>query len=87
MAQAHVAANPFHAECLRFLQKLRGVPRQELAHSVLLKRMKTDAKTFLAMVTTLEQRGDIEIRTQSTSGRPGRFYRLTEGLREVGGQG
>lgn len=79
MAQSHVADNPFHAECLKFLQKLRDAPDRTLPHSVLLKRMKTDAKNFLVLVTTLEQRGDIEIRTQSSSGRPGRFYRLTEG--------
>ena len=78
MAQAFVADNPFHAECLKFLQKLRQAPERELAHSVLLKRMKTDAKNFLVLVTTLEQRGDIVIRTQSSSGRPGRFYRLAE---------
>jgi len=79
MAQTYVADNPFHAECLKFLQKLRDAQDKTLAHSVLLKRMKMDAKNFLVLVTTLEQRGDIEIRTQSSSGRPGRFYRLTEG--------
>ena len=78
MAQAHVADNPFHAECLKFLKKLREAPEQELAHSVLLKRMKVDSRNFLSLVETLEQRGDIVIRTQSTSGRAGRFYRLTE---------
>ena len=78
MAQAHVADNPFHAECLKFLQKLREAPEQELAHSVLLKRMKMEAKNFLALVATLEQQGDIVIRTQSTSGRTGRFYRLAD---------
>ena len=87
MTQAHVAANPFHAECLKFLDKLRGAPGRELAHSVMLKRMKTDAKNFLAMVTTLEQRGDIAIRTQSTSGRSGRFYRLVEGAGVERGEG
>lgn len=79
MAQTYVADNPFHAECLKFLQKLRDTPDKTLPHSVLLKRMKMDAKNFLVLATTLEQRGDIEIRTQSSSGRPGRFYRLTEG--------
>lgn len=87
MTQAHVAANPFHADCLRFLEKLRGAPERELAHSVLLKRMKTDAKTFLALATTLEQWGDIEIRTESTSGRPGRYYRLVEGTGEGSSEG
>jgi hypothetical protein len=78
MAQAFVADSPFHAECLKFLQKLREAPDGELAHSVLLKRMKVDAKHFQSLVTTLEQRGDITIRTQSSAGRPGRFYRLAE---------
>jgi len=78
MAQSHVADNPFHAECLKFLQRLRSAPNQELPHSALLKRMKIDAKSFLGLVTTLEQRGDIVIRTQSTPGRSGRFYRLAE---------
>ncbi len=87
MTQAHVAANPFHAECLKFLQKLRDVPGKELAHSVLLKRMKTDAKNFLALVTTLEQRGDIVIRTQATSGRSGRYYQLAEGSGVERGEG
>ncbi len=57
---------------------IRDPPERELAHSVLLKRMKTDARTFLVLVTTLEQRGDIAIRTQSSSARPGRHYRLAE---------
>jgi len=43
---------------------------------VLLKRMKTDAKSFSGLVTTLEQRGDIVVQVQATSGRTGRVYRL-----------
>ncbi len=76
MAQDFVADNPFHAECLKVLKKLREAPEGELAHSVLLKRMKIGANDFLGIVATLEQRGDIVIRTQSTTGRTGRFYRL-----------
>jgi hypothetical protein len=87
MAQSHVADNPFHAECLKFLQKLRNAPGRELPHSLLLKRTKTDAKSFLALVTTLEQRGDIVIRTQSTPGRSGRFYRLAEASDPQGREG
>jgi hypothetical protein len=78
MAQAYVADNPFHAECLKFLQKLREAPGGELSHSVLLKRMKIGSRDFLALVDTLEQSGDIVIRKQSTSGRAGRFYRLAD---------
>ncbi|MFH1680643.1 MAG: hypothetical protein ABIH26_08370, partial [Candidatus Eisenbacteria bacterium] len=78
MAQAHVAENPFHANCLKFLQKLRDAPDRELPHSVLLKRMKTDARTFLGLVTTLVEQGDIVVRTESTAGRPGHYYRLVD---------
>jgi len=49
--------------------------------------MKIDAKSFLGLVTTLEQRGDISIRTQTTPGRTGRFYRLAEALTDRGGEG
>jgi len=76
MAQSHVADNPFHAECLKFLRKLRSTPGGELSHSVLLKRMKTDAKTFRELVNTLEQRGDITTRTEVVRGGVGKFYRL-----------
>ncbi len=79
MAQFHVADNPFHAECLKFLRKLHAAPGGELAHSVLLKRMKTDAKTFRVLVSTLEQRGDIAIRTETVRGGVGQYYRLADG--------
>jgi Bifunctional DNA primase/polymerase, N-terminal/Primase C terminal 1 (PriCT-1) len=77
MARAYVADNPFHAECLKFLQKLREAPERELAHSVLLKRMKTDSKTFMSIVETLQQQGDIEVViVPYAAGRPQRVYRL-----------
>ncbi len=37
-----------------------------------------DAKSFLLVVGTLEQRGDIAIRTQATATKSGRFYQLAE---------
>ena len=79
MAQSHVADNPFHAECLKLLRKLRAAPGLELPHSVLLKRMKTDAKTFRVLVNTLEQRGDIATRTEMVRGGVGQYYRLVDG--------
>jgi hypothetical protein len=76
MSQSHVAANPFHAECLKVLQRLREAPDGELPHSTLLKRMKTDTKTLQSVIATLEQMGDIESVVNSTAGRPLRMYRL-----------
>ncbi|MBI5886143.1 MAG: bifunctional DNA primase/polymerase [Deltaproteobacteria bacterium] len=75
-AEAHVAENPFHAECMKLMRKLRESPAQTLPHGVLLKRMKTDARTFHELITTLEQRGDIKVQTRSTAGRPTRSYQL-----------
>lgn len=79
MAHSHVAENPFHAECLKLLRRLRESPDQQLAHSVLLKRMKMDAQTFQELLATLEQQGDVITVTQSTAGRPQRAYRLAGG--------
>jgi hypothetical protein len=76
MAHSHVAENPFHAECLKLVRKLREAPDHQLAHSVLLKRMKIDAKAFQELVTTLEQQGDLLTVIQATAGRPQRHYRL-----------
>lgn len=79
MANNHVAENPFHAECLRLLRKLREAPGGQLAHSVLLKRMKIDAKSFSAIIETLCQQGEIEIVSTPRAGWPRRGYRLTGG--------
>lgn len=76
MASSHVAENPFHAECLKLMQKLRDAPGHEIPHSVLLKRMKIDAKHFVELIETLVQRGDIEVVTVPRAGAHRRSYRL-----------
>ncbi len=78
MAQGHVAANPFHAECLKAKQKLREASDHTLAHSVLLKRMKLDAQSFHRMMETLIAQGDVVLINQATAGRPFRGYQLIE---------
>jgi hypothetical protein len=84
MAAQHVSANPFHAECLRLMQKLREAPGRQLPHSVLLKRMKTDAKHFHDLIVTLEQRGDIVTAPVTTGGRSGIAYQSCERVKEGG---
>ena len=79
MARAHVADNPFHADCLKLMQKLRSAPDKTLSHSMLLKRMKIESRAFQEIVSTLEQRGDVAIAVRSTAGRPSRCYQLLEG--------
>jgi hypothetical protein len=46
MAGSHVAENPYHADCLRLIRKLQAAPDRTLTHSVLLKRMKMNARCF-----------------------------------------
>jgi hypothetical protein len=85
MAAGHVAENPFHAECLKAVEKLRNAPGNELPHSVLLKRMKLDSKSFAMLIDTLCEQGDVEVVTAPTSGRTMRAYRLIEGaVKETG---
>lgn len=79
MAWNHVAENPFHAECLKVIEKLRAVPDHCLSHSVLLKRMKVDAKTFENLIKTLKEQGDIVPDSRPTAGRTGMHYRLVGG--------
>ncbi len=76
MAYGHVADNPFHAECLKLMEKLRKAPDQELPHHVLLKRMKIDSKRFRDLIETLVQRGDITVESAATEGRTRTAYRL-----------
>jgi len=84
MASSHVADNPFHADCLKLMQKLRDEPGYELPHSVLLKRMKLDAKSFTGLIDTLSQQGDIEIVTVPRAGTYQRSYRLIRGVNVEG---
>jgi hypothetical protein len=76
MAHGHVAENPFHGECLKLVKKLREAPGRMLPHSVLLKRMKLDAKAFQGLIDTLIAQQDVERVPVPTAGRTGIHYRL-----------
>lgn len=78
MAQSRVAENPFHAECLKLKEKLRGAPGMQMPHSLLLKRMKMRTREFDEVVTALLVQGDIEVIQNVNLGRHGKNYRLTE---------
>ena len=78
MASSHVADNPFHADCLKVLEKLRGAGGQ-LPHSVLLKRMKVNSRDFQGIIDTLVQQGDVVRDVVTTKGRPLAVYRLASG--------
>jgi hypothetical protein len=67
------------------LTKLREAPGKQLPHSVLLKRMKVESKRFIEIISTLEQRREVEILSVKTAGRTGTAYRLRTANRCVTG--
>ena len=76
MADSNTAENPFHADCLKLLKKLREAPDQTLPHQVLLKRMKMKTKDFRELIETLIQSGDVQSMSKRTRGRTGIHYRF-----------
>jgi hypothetical protein len=86
LAANYVAENPFHAECLKVVRKLREAPERQLQHQILLKRMKMKTKDFKELIETLIQRGDVVTTSVQTPGRTGLIYRLNEGVKEGEGR-
>lgn len=58
MAQSHVADNPFHAECLKLLKKLRDAGGR-MGRNKLMRAMHLKMADFDQIVTTLLTQGDI----------------------------
>jgi hypothetical protein len=59
MAELHVAENPHDAQCLKIIQIISAKPDKKIGHSELLKRMKIDAKSFISIISTMIERGDL----------------------------
>ena len=72
----HVSENPFHKACLKVRRKLQSDPLWTLSHSVLLKRMKIDARSLQQVISTMAQSGEIEIISTPTKSVPHIDYRL-----------
>ena len=60
LASVHVAENPFHKECLKFVKKLKEHPEKQMQRLHLLKYMKCKAAEFDQIVLTLVQQGEID---------------------------
>jgi hypothetical protein len=78
MASGYAAEGEFDELTLRLLRKLREADGRRLPHSLLLKRMKLDAKAFRQLVETLVERGDVAVEVAKTAGRDAVTYRLAE---------
>ncbi|GAB4549488.1 MAG: hypothetical protein Tsb0013_10760 [Phycisphaerales bacterium] len=84
MADGYAAEGEFDELALKLLRKLRDADGRRLPHSVLLKRMKVDTKTFRQAIETLIERGDLAVETAKTAGRDAVCYRLAEKEGEEG---
>ena len=76
MASQHVAENPFHAECLKLLRKLRECSGQ-MQRRDLMRAMHYKAPDFDQIVSTLIQQGDIVPVDIPTKTKPALGYALT----------
>jgi hypothetical protein len=76
LAATYVAENPFHAECLKLLRKLKDVGGQ-MARRQLMRAMRCKAADFDQIVSTLMQQGDIVAVDIPTKTRPAQGYQLT----------
>ncbi|MFN3151802.1 bifunctional DNA primase/polymerase [Bremerella sp.] len=78
LASVHVAENPFHAECLKFVKRLREHPDQQMQRQHLLKYMKCKAADFDQIVLTLLQQGEIETVTMPTKTKPAQGFQIAQ---------
>jgi len=72
----HVAENPFHAECLKLMRRLRESPGRVMARNKLMRAMHAKLADFDQMIATLLMQGDIECVEIPTRTKPAQGYRL-----------
>ncbi|MEQ9097106.1 MAG: bifunctional DNA primase/polymerase [Phycisphaerales bacterium] len=87
MAAGYAAEGEFDELALRLMRRLREAPARSVPHSVLLKRMKVDTKTFRQVIETLIERGDLAVESCKTAGRDAISYRLPVGIDGKEGEG
>ena len=75
LASVHVAENPFHKECLKFLNKISESKEKVMARRDLMRAMKLKAAEFDQVVLTLVQQGEIEPTLIQSSARTTQGYR------------
>ncbi len=76
MAAGHVAENPFHAECLKLMKKLREAPDRMMARNKLMRAMHAKLADFDQIIATLLMQEDIECVDIPTRTKPAQGYRL-----------
>lgn len=77
LAQIYVAENPFHAECLKLLRKLKDAGGQ-MARNKLMRAMRCRLADFEQIVDTLRMQGDIVPVEIPSKTKPAQGYRITQ---------
>ena len=80
MAQSHVADNPFHAECLKLLKKLRDAGGR-MGRNKLMRTMHLKMADFDQIISTLLSQGDINSVEIPTKTKPAFGYQLASEIR------
>jgi len=76
LAATYVAENPFHAECLKLLRKLKE-SKGRMARRQLMRSMRCKAADFDQIISTLMQQGEIAAVEISTKTKPAQGYQIT----------
>jgi len=76
LAATYVAENPFHAECLKLLRKLKEA-KGRMARRQLMRSMRCKAADFDQIISTLIQQGEIAAVEIPTKTKPAQGYRIT----------
>ncbi|MCA8985825.1 MAG: bifunctional DNA primase/polymerase [Planctomycetaceae bacterium] len=84
MAQSHVADNPFHAECLKLLKKLRDAGGR-MGRNKLMRTMHLKMADFNQIISTLLSQGDINTVDIPTKTKPAFGYQLASEIRHEEG--
>lgn len=76
LATSYVAENPFHADCLKLIRKLRELPDGQMARNKLMRAMRCKLADFDQIVGTLLMQGDIVPVDIPTRTKTAQGYRL-----------
>ncbi len=76
MANDHVSENPFHAQCLKVIKRLRESPGQTESRRSIMRHMKCKATELNEIVQTLYEQGRIEPVDINTKTKPAQGYKL-----------
>lgn len=76
LASVHVAENPFHKECLKFMKRLQDEPEGVLSRRQIMRTMKLKANDFDQVVQTLIQQEQITPVLIESKTKPAQGYQL-----------